>query len=137
MKLKFNLQVTPISWKATLGQQLYSLPSFLHPSARIQRRGWGPLCSVKLHLNQQQKAFSWPQKCQELGQPAAGRAGKTRGERGREGAGGGSGMLTCGLINVAQSQRTDQVAACGRVSASQAAAASLSTTTSKCNALHT
>lgn len=23
MKLKFNLQVTPISWKATLGQQLY------------------------------------------------------------------------------------------------------------------
>lgn len=27
MKLKFNLQVTPISWKATLGQQLYFPPS--------------------------------------------------------------------------------------------------------------
>lgn len=84
MKLKFNLQVTPISWKATLGQQLYSLPlrTLSHPSARIQRRGWVPLCSVNLHLNQQQKAFSWPQKCQELGQPAV--QARQEGERGIE-----------------------------------------------------
>lgn len=34
MKLKFNLQVTPISWKATLGQQLSPLrPYYTLPHA--------------------------------------------------------------------------------------------------------
>lgn len=90
-----------------------------HPSARIQRRGWVPLCSVNLHLNQQQKAFSWPQKCQELGQPAvqARQEGKEV-ERG--------GWWRKRHADVRSHQRgtvsaTDQAAACGRVSASQPA----------------
>lgn len=93
MKLKFNLQVTPISWKATLGadERLHARPLALPCPARIfsaisptrmytetaQRSG--PLCNVNLHLNQQQKAFSWPQKCQELGQQSTEARGKRKG----------------------------------------------------------